>query len=188
MDIFGRSNITDYKYMKALESKGYDPTEYLVSRMSPNARILMQNQSFVDTSRQEVNAQPIGYVTNNLQSIQAMVEEILRTDFRLPQFFPLETGIPEGAVTYSYRVVDHAGIGSFVGAEGKSATTAAASVRLVPYRLHYGGLSAAYSVQDVRRAMLGGVSLDVETLAATTTGCMDHIEQVGLVGSSTTNT
>ena len=66
MDIFGRSNITDYKYMKALESKGYDLKEYLTSRMSPDARSLMQSQSFVDTSRQEVNAQPIGYVTNNL--------------------------------------------------------------------------------------------------------------------------
>ena len=188
MDIFGRSNITDYKYMKALESKGYDPKDYLTSRMSPHARSLVQSQGFVDTSRQEVNAQPIGFVTNNLQSIQAMVEEILRTDFRLPQFFPLETGIPEGAVTYSYRVVDYAGIGSFVGADGKSATTAAPSLRLVSYELYYGGLSAMYSVQDVRRAMLGGISLDVETLAAATTGCMDHIEQVGLVGSSITNT
>ena len=51
MDIFGRSNITDYKYMKALESKGYDLKEYLTSRMSPDARSLMQSQSFVDTSR-----------------------------------------------------------------------------------------------------------------------------------------
>ena len=188
MDIFGQSKITDYKYMKALESKGYDPNEYLASRMSPHARQLMQSQSFVDTSRQEVNAQPIGYVTNNLQSIQAMVEEVLRTDFRLPQLFPLETGIPEGAMSYAYRVVDHAGIGDFIGAEGKSATSAAASVRLVPYSMYYGGLSAVYSVQDVRRAMQGGFSLDVETLAAATTGCMDHIEQVGLVGNSVTNT
>ena len=135
-------------------------------------------------TRAESNAQGVGYVTNNLQAVQGVIEEVLYTEFRLGEFIPMVTDVPEGAVTYAYRVVDRAGLGRFIDNEGKSAPSAQAGQRLVPYPLHYAGIIPKWTVEDVRRAMLGGIALDTETVTAGARGAMDHMEIVGLEGDS----
>ena len=133
-------------------------------------------------NRAETFAQGVGYVTNNLQAVMSMMEEVLYTEFRLPEFIPLISDVPEGAVTYAYRVGDKAGQGEFIDHDGSSAPSANAGVRLVPYPLHYAGIVPEWTVEDLRRAMFGGFALDTETVTAGVRGAMDHIERVGLEG------
>ncbi|MCY3553732.1 MAG: DUF2184 domain-containing protein [Gemmatimonadetes bacterium] len=130
----------------------------------------------------EQNAQAFGYLTNNIQAIHSMMEEILYTSFRLPEFIPLVTDVPEGAATYAYRVVDRAGLGQFIDNDGTSAPSANVGVRLVPYGLEYAGIIPEWTMEDLRRAMLAGVPLDSETVEAGMQGALDHIEMVGLLG------
>lgn len=130
----------------------------------------------------EQNAQAFGYLTNNIQAIHSMMEEILYTGFRLPEFIPLVTDVPEGAATYAYRVVDRAGLGQFIDNDGTSAPSANVGVRLVPYGLEYAGIIPEWTMEDLRRAMLAGVPLDTETVEAGMQGAMDHIEIIGLLG------
>jgi len=130
----------------------------------------------------EQNAQAFGYLTNNIQAIHSMMEEILYTQFRLPEFIPLVTDVPEGAATYAYRVVDRAGLGQFIDNDGTSAPSANVGVRLVPYGLEYAGIIPEWTMEDLRRAMLAGVPLDTETVDAGMQGALDHIEVVGLLG------
>ena len=143
------------------------------------------NPQMVPMNDIEANAQAVHFVTNNMQAIQAQIEEILYTDFRLDAFFPLVTNIPEGARTYSYRVVNKYGRGKFITNSGRDANSASVSLQNVPYSLEYGGIIPSWTLEDLRAAAFTGISLDTMTVEAGTEGCMDHIEIVGLVGDTT---
>jgi len=135
-------------------------------------------------NRLEETAQAVGFMHNNLQAIMAQVEEVLYTRGRLSQMVELIYDVPDGAATYSYRVVDRVGEGRFIEFDGTSAPPASAAQRLVPYALHYGGIIPEWTVEDVRRAMFGGFPLDTETIHAGTIGAMNHIERVGFSGDA----
>ena len=187
-DIFGRE-ATDYGHIRAMQGAGVWEDHQRAQAASTgnpphNFNALRVNGGGGELNRAEANAQAVGYVTNNLQAIHSMMEEILYTEFRLGEFIPLVTDVPEGAVTYAYRVTDHAGLGTFIDNDGASAPSANTATRLVPYPLHYAGIIPEWTMEDLRRAMLGGVALDTETVMAGTRGAMDHIETVGLEGDS----
>lgn len=135
---------------------------------------------------QELVTQAVGFVTNNLQAIQAEIEEILYLDMRYDEWLPVVTNIPEGAQTYAYRVVDRHGRGKFINREGNDAGNASVSVGLVPYAIGYGGIRAKWTLEDLRAAMFSGIGLDTETINAAMQGCMDHIEQVAIDGDPIT--
>ncbi len=186
-NIFGR-NESDYSHLGAIrDAKLLDAhnAQLDVRGMKHDFSSLRdtRNPLAMPFNDVEANAQAVGFVTNNLQAIQAEIEEILYLDFRLDDFFPIVTNIPEGARTYSYRVVDHAGQGRFIETDGKSAPAAQTSLKNIAYNLEYGGIVPQWTMEDLRRAQFGGIALDTETIRAGTEGAMDHIEQVGISGS-----
>lgn len=134
----------------------------------------------------ELVTQAVGFVTNNLQAIQAEIEEILYLDMRYDEWLPVKTNIPEGAQTYSYRVVDRHGRGKFINREGNDAGSATVTVGNVPYAIGYAGIQAEWTLEDLRAAIFGGIGLDTETIKAAMDGCMDHIEQVAIDGDPVT--
>ena len=183
-DIFGREAIS-YRHMRDIHAQGPEVLEqYLNSRaQGPFGR----RHDFAALNGQRMDnaeAQPIGYMTDNLQAVQSVVEEVLYTDFRLDGFIPIITNIPEGAKTYSYRVLDRVGRGRFIDNDGSNAPSANTSLVNVAYPLEYAGIVPEWTREDVRAAMFGGIALDNETVVAATTGAMNHIELVGLSGDA----
>lgn len=181
-DIFGREFL-DYQHLQALQRSGYLEQAQLAwaqERAGHNFNALSA-MGRVHT-RIEDAAQAIGYMTNNLQAVMAQVEEILYTRNRLAEMVPLAMDVPDGAATYSYRVIDRVGLGRFIEYDGTSAPSAMAAQTLVPYRLHYAGIIADWTLEDVRQAMFGGFPLDTETIEAATTGALNHMEMVGFSG------
>lgn len=186
-DIFGRE-LHDYKHLRALQERGLLETaqrSWAEERGIPphdfNALGSMNGRFH---NRLESTAQAVGYMTNNLQAIMAMIDEVLYTENRLSEMMVLAYDVPDGAATYSYRVVDRVGEGRFIEFDGTSAPPASASQRIVPYTLHYGGIIPEWTVEDVRRAMYGGFPLDTETIEAGARGAMNHIERVGFTGDT----
>jgi len=187
-DIFGREQI-DYKFLRDLAAKKLLDSH----NQQLGARGLVHNFDALPSSHNpvimplndvEANTQAVTFTTNNLQAIQAMVEEVLYTDFRLDAYFPIVTNIPEGARTYSYKVVNKYGRGKFIDNTGRDANSAQVSMGNVPYNLQYGGIIPSWTLEDLRAAAFTGLALDTETIKAGTEGCLDHIEIVGLSGSS----
>lgn len=184
-NIFGK-NPDDYRYIRVAKEKGrYDSMK---SALAAQGRVhnfdALGSFSKAKFNDQELGAQAIGYVTNNLQAIQSEIEEILYTDFRLDEFIPFEENIPEGAASYAYRTVDRQGIGSEIDHHGAQAQEASIGVQLTPYAIRYGGIRPSWTVNDLRRAMFAGIPLDTETIRAGVEGSMDHIEQVGISGDT----
>ncbi len=184
-DIFGREQ-HQYKFLVALATKKLLDSH--MQQLAAHGRVhdfnaLSQRQ--VPLNDTEVNAQAIHFVTNNMQAIQSMVEEILYTDFRLDSYFPIVTNIPEGARTYSYKVTNSYGRGKFIDNTGKDANSAQVSLQNIPYNLQYAGIIPSWTLEDLRAAAFTGIALDTSTIKAGTEGCMDHIEIVGLSGDAT---
>lgn len=188
-DIFGREE-SDYKMLMHLRAKKFLDShiqQLAVRGMVHNFDALpgRHNPVQVPLNDDEAAAQAMHFVTNNLQAIQAMVEEILYADFRLDAYFPIVTNIPEGARTYSYKVINKYGLGKFIDNTGRDANRSSASLQNVPYNLQYGGIIPSWTLEDIRAAAFAGVALDTETIKAGTEGCLDHIEIVGLEGDTT---
>ena len=187
-DLFGQ-NITDYKHLARIKKAGLLDSHN--SQLKARGRVhdfnalpTLSAPIAMPMQDVEANAQALQIVTNNFQAIQAQIEEILYGDFRLDEWFPLVTNIPEGARSYSYRVVNKYGAGKFIDNSGKSANSATVSLQNVPYSLEYGGIIPSWTLEDLRNAAYAGIALDNETIKAGTEGCMNHIEDIGIVGDT----
>lgn len=190
-DILGRDQ-NDYKMYKALAAK-----KLLDAHMQQlgargrqhnfDALPSINNPVRMPMNDDESAAQAMTFLTNNLQAIQSFVEEILYTDFRLDEYFPILTSIPEGATTYSFKRTNSYGRGKFIDNGGKDANGASVSLENVAYGLNYAGIIPSWTLEDLRAAAFTGIPLDTKTIAAGTEGCLDHIEIVGLVGDSSRN-
>lgn len=128
------------------------------------------------------DAQAVGFVTNNLLAIQTFVDEILYTRYRLPDFIAINTNIPEGARTYGLRVLDRVGRAKRITAPGFDAPSATRAQAFVDHPLHWYGLDAEWSLDELRGAMYAGLPLDTESIEAAVMGTMETMEEVGLTG------
>lgn len=198
-DIFGR-NPTDYAHIRAMMKQGVwdshcraveasGSPRHDFNALGAGPRLGLKDWGLYDSlpvqKRTEVNAQAAGYMTNNLQAIIAMVDEIVYLGGRrLTDHIPIRTDIAEGAKSYIHRVVDRGGFGKFITTEGTDAPTARASLRNVPVNLGYGGIDAVWTVEDLRAAMFGGFALDMQSLQAAADGAINHICDVALRGDS----
>lgn len=187
-DIFGKEH-HDYKHRLMLEERGeLELAQRAWSRQSgapPHNFNALGSFDAGMVTRADMTAQSIGFMTNNLQAVQAQTLEILYTEDRTMEMVPVKTDIPEGYASYSYRVIDRVGRGRFIDFDGSTAPSANVGVRLVSYPLEYAGILAEWTLEDLRRAMVTGIPLDTETIIAAMKGAMDHIESVAFTGDAT---
>ena len=181
---------------------GKQPEDYTVVRAMQKASTWERYQkSFIETAasrgiqtgmhdfnalsvqhRATQDAQAVGYLTNNLLAIQTMADEIMYTAYRLPEFISINTSVPEGARTYGVRVRDRVGRAQRISAPGFDAPSATSSETIVTQDMHWYGLDAEWSLDELRGAMMAGTPLDTESVAAAVTGTMETMEAVGLTG------
>ena len=194
-DIFGRAP-SGYAQFSDLVAKGMKPHQ-IQAMLSDRAREQMHRpHNFNDLGRYtnaaagdpdwylNADVSAIGYMTDNLQAIQSVIEEVYYRYFRLMEYIPIQDGIPEGAVTYSYRVTDMSGVGQYISSDGSNAPVAGVSQRNVPYVIDQAGIIAEWTRRDVRAAMMGGIALDSKTVMSATNGAMRHMENVAFGGDN----
>ena len=188
-DLFGR-NPDDYQHIRAYQEAGlWEERQAVLAQSRPQAQPVHSFDSLgagvpAAFERAEVNAQAFGYMTDNLLAIQGMIDEVLYLKYRLPDYVHLNMNIPDGADAYQVRVMDRTGRGGFITNFGSDANVAQVSQRNVTHDLHYAGIDALYSVEDLRNAMFAGIPLDSMTIAAAVEGAMEHMEAVVLLGST----
>ena len=119
-------------------------------------------------------------LTNNLLAIQTMIDEIMYTAYRLPEFVYINTAIAEGAGSYGVRVVNRYGQAERVTAPGYDAPSATVSQSLVTREMFYYGLDAEWSIDELRGAMMAGIPLDTQSIEAAVTGSMEKDGSCGL--------
>ena len=193
MDIFGK-NPLDYAMLRHVKEEAPDEFEtYLMEAPGDHAWSGPHDFGALGKHKEDggalntvlmEDAAIVGYITDNLQAIQDMIQEVLYTEFRLDEWVPIKTNVPAAARTYAYRVTDQRGRGRFIDHAGSNVQRATTNIRNVPYVMALGGLDAYWTKEDLRQAMFGGVPLDEMEVRAATRGSMDHIETVGLMGDT----
>ena len=134
-------------------------------------------------ARAELNTQASGFMTANSTAIMSKIHEILYVVDRLEEFIPIERNIPEGAESYQYRVVDKTGKGQFITSVGSDVPPATVSQRPITIPLYYAGISAEWTLREVRAAMMQGFALRDQSLDAAVRGGYNQIEEVAFIGS-----
>lgn len=187
MDIFGK-DFTGYEHVMALDSQQERLNMFRNRAKAIDGKMhnfnALGSHIHVRATDFEKSAAAFTYLTNNVQSVQSMIEEVLYTEFRLDEFIPFIENVPPGVSSYSYRVIDRIGRGDFIDHQGTNAPPATVDQRLISYPIEYAGIVPMWSIEDLRQAQYAGIALSTETIEAGTQGAMDHIEEVGLLGNS----
>ena len=181
-DIFGWRP-QDYKYLRAAaagKAAGLPDCEQIVERVMERHDF----QALQQRRRINMAGEPnvVGYLTDNLEAIQSQIEEVLYAEFRLDRYIPIVTDVPEGYLTYAYRVIDGRGDAGWIDNRGTGAGSTRASQRKVSYDLAVGGTYAEWTREDLRNSITAGVPLDDYVIKHATRACKDHIEIVGIEG------
>ena len=189
-DIFGNMP-EDYTYRQDLEEAGtLERYEQDLAANNPAAaprhdfNALGAGLGGVDSAyhRAAQDAQVYGYLTNNMLAIQSMVDEIMYTSYRLPRFVSINSSVPEGARQYGVRVRQRKGRAARISAPGFEAPSATLSEGLTTQDIHWYGLDAEWSIDELRAAMMNGIPLDTETVDDAVTGTLETMEAVALTG------
>ena len=185
-DIFGRES-HEYQLVSALQSDNlWDDYQRAAAEERPEGKPYHDFDALYRRPGGQKRAggddQVMGYITNNLLAVQTMVDEVLYTAYRLPNYLHLNTSIPEGASSYSLRVRDRSGRAERITAPGYDAPSATANEYLVTQVMHWYGIDAEWSLDELRGSMFGGFPLDTESIRAAVTGAMETMEAVGLTG------
>jgi len=141
-----------------------------------------RRQNFTTDALRDTAA--FGLVLNNIQAMQAEIEEILKERFQIPEFVPINTSIPEGAQQYGLRVIERFGKGKFINKDGSNVENATAAISKMIFNIEYAGIQPQWSLQELREVLFTGISLSNETLEAGATGALDHIQEVGFNGDT----
>ena len=186
-DIFGR-NALNYRHLRETHARDPDAVDLYLqdsaefeNRPVHDFNVQVQNR----TLQNATTAETVGWMTDNLQAMKSVVDEVLYVRTRYPEYVPIKMDVDEGAESYQYRVMDGVGEATYLEEEGTTAQSATASVQTVPYQLFYGGIVADWHVRQVQKAMFGGVPLDRFTLEKATRSCINRIEGTLFNGSDT---
>ena len=195
-DIFGK-NPEHYQVVRQLMKDGtWDRQQHTNAEMRPHVRTPVHDFDALgrglkwdkELERATQDQQAMGFLTNNLLSIQTVVDEILYTDYRLPEFVSINTSIEEGATSYGVRVQDRTGRAVRISAPGQDAPNATVSQALVPRQIFYYGLDGIWSLDELRGAMFSGIPLDTQSIEAAVMGSLETMESVALTGGGYPNT
>ena len=180
MDIFGRKP-DDYSFVRALQEAGaWDG--YQADNAQMRSASTPRHDFDALQARAADDASAFGYLTNNLLSIQTMVDEVMYTAHRLPMWMALDESVGEGATAHAIRVRDAVGESALVTAPGYDAPSATVSEGLTQVPMRYYGLDAVWSMDELRGAMMAGFALDTESIEQAVTGSLKTMERTGLLG------
>ena len=132
----------------------------------------------------EANVQAIGLVSNNLEALMTEIEEVKYEQFKLPNYIPINTSVPEGATSFAYRVIDRKGKGKFINKDGSNVEGATVSAGKIVFNVEYAGIQPQWTLQELRESIFAGIPLDSATLQAGTEAALAHIQQVGFEGDA----
>lgn len=95
-----------------------------------------------------------------LEYVYSKTYDVKYPEFKARLFIPLDTSVPAGAETYTYRQFDEVGMASLIADYSTDLPNVTMFGKEFTGKCRSLGTSYTYSIQDVRRASLAGVPLE----------------------------
>lgn len=129
----------------------------------------------------------MGFMVSQLAWLEQQMYEVPYADLFFDQVVPIRTDIPEWADQYQYISYNSTTRGKFIGSHAQDLPTTALERMLHSTNFGYGGLSLAYSLDDMRKAVHLGMNLDTEQAQVSFRGAREHQQDVVFYGDSHLN-
>ena len=182
-DILGNSPLS-YKHLKAAHEKSPDFLQsYLQNAAAKHGR---EPHNFNFDLKQLENASTadtVGYMTDNFQTLQTVVDEVMYVENRFREYLPMIT-VPEGAESWKYRVMDGVGDAVYLEEEGSTAPDSTAALKTVAYNIYYGGAVASWTQRALQKSQHGGIAIDAETMKYAARSALNRMENTLFQGST----
>lgn len=128
-----------------------------------------------------------GFMISQLAWLEQKMFEVPYSDLFFDEVVPIRTDIPEWADQYQYISYNSTTRGKFIGSHAQDLPTTALERMLHSTNFGYGGLSLAYSLDDMRKAVHLGMNLDTEQAQVAYRGAREHQQDVVFYGDSHLN-
>lgn len=138
--------------------------------------------SSVLPENQRLDANEAMLFARQLESIDAKLYEVKYPQLNWSEIVPAQPGISDGAETYTYQVADMVGKAKLIGNFADDLPRADSVGREVTAKIKHLGASYAYSIQDMRRAKLTGVSIDEMRARAARRAIAEYIDEAVMLG------
>jgi hypothetical protein len=160
--------------------------EQILGRPAAKRFLSMRNDAW-NTDSIVTNTNMSAFMARQLEYIYTQTYDIKRPAFKARQLIPVDTRVPSGAETFTYRQFDQDGVvivghnysGEIPDSDVKASETISKLVSLL------GGYH--YSVQDMRAAAFAGVPLDAKKASAVRFAFERKLEVIAAVGTSGIN-
>ena len=124
----------------------------------------------------------VAFMVSQLAYLEPKLYETPYADIFFEGLVPMNTSIPEYANTVNYRSFDGATMGRFIGASAADLPSVATSYEMHVVPLGYAGMSVQYSLDELRKSVVTGESIDSTQMKIAYRGAKEHQQRVVLFG------
>jgi hypothetical protein len=157
--------------------------EQILGRAAAKRFLSMRNDAW-NTDSIVTNTNMSAFMARQLEYIYTQTYDIKRPEFKARKLIPVDTRVPSGAETYTYRQFEETGYaavghnysGELPDSDVKASETPAKLVSILG--------SYHYSIQDMRAAAFAGVPLDAKKAASVRRAFERKLEILAAVGTS----
>ena len=108
-------------------------------------------------------------------------------DIVFDKLVPIDTSIPEGASSVTYRSYDGATVGKFLGARADDIPLVSAEAQLHTVPLGYAGVGTKYSLDELRTPAMAGMPIDATQAEIAFRGARQHQQKTVFFGYKSRN-
>lgn len=127
------------------------------------------------------------FFARQLEYIRPQAYDVKRVGLSAMTLFPIDTSIPAGANTITYRMYDSVGVAKIIANYADDLPRADVFAKEFTSPVRGIGDSYGYSVQEIRHAQYAGVSLDAKRQAAAKRAHDELINRLAWGGDTVTN-
>ena len=159
-----------------------------LARNQVAALLVQMGQLRADQVDQDVrnDSGETAFFTRQLEFIVAEVYRVEYPELRARDFIPLDSRVPSGAKSYTWRLWDWAGMAKILANFADDLPTVEILAAEKSQTIHSVGVGYTYSIQDVRSAQMAGVNIEVDKAEAARRAHENKIDALAAFGDSGT--
>jgi len=124
------------------------------------------------------------FFARQLEAIRAQTYDVKRVNLAALNVMPVDTSIPEGATTITYRQYDTVGMAKVIANYANDLPRADVAGKEFTSAIRSIGIAFGYNTQEIRSAVFSGVALNTRKAAAATRAHQEKINQIAFFGDA----
>ena len=124
------------------------------------------------------------FFARQLEAIRAQTYDVKRVNLNALNVMPVDTSIPEGATTITYRQFDTVGMAKVIANYANDLPRADVAGKEFTSPIRSIGIAFGYNSQEIRSAVFSGVALNTRKAAAATRAHQEKINQIAFFGDA----